>query len=257
LGGAQYLDHAGIVPADLYADPEGQGHEAIDGILAVGEKINYREEWYYYQANPRGQPGVTVLLTVDGATIAGGSDLLGNDHPIGWIRDYGGSRFFMYTGFHTDEAMNEQVLRQHVYQGLLYLAGYTGCMDPAYAEYNEKATRQGAASCLSPAGGGCMDVRATNYDPLAIVACDSCCIYEIGTSRRLESGKSIVITAERVSISDHSSHTIEVRSAKGRIMDLHRGEGTADYSLSQLERGLYFIRVTTPHRTVLKRVLRM
>ncbi len=77
------------------------------------------DEWYNYQANPRGN--VHVLATLSESTYTGGAD--GFDHPIAWYHDYDGGRAW-YTGLgHTDASYSEPLFLQHLLGGILYAAG--------------------------------------------------------------------------------------------------------------------------------------
>jgi cytochrome c len=76
----------------------------------------HTEEWYNFQANPRGN--VHVLATVDEATYTGGAD--GYDHPIAWFHDFDGGRAF-YTGLgSTVASYSEQLLLDHLLGGIRY-----------------------------------------------------------------------------------------------------------------------------------------
>jgi glucose/arabinose dehydrogenase/type 1 glutamine amidotransferase len=77
------------------------------------------DEWYNYQANPRGN--VHVLATLSESTYTGGAD--GFDHPIAWRHDYDGGRAW-YTGLgHTDSSFSEPLYREHLLGGILDAAG--------------------------------------------------------------------------------------------------------------------------------------
>ncbi len=77
------------------------------------------DEWYNYQANPRGD--VHVLATLDENTYTGGED--GFDHPISWCHNYDGGRSW-YTGLgHTSDTFSEPLFLDHLLGGILWAAG--------------------------------------------------------------------------------------------------------------------------------------
>ena len=77
------------------------------------------DEWYDYQANPRGK--VHVLATLNEKSYEGGQ--MGADHPIMWAHEYDGGRAF-YTGLgHTDASYTEPLFLQHVLGAIRWAAG--------------------------------------------------------------------------------------------------------------------------------------
>jgi cytochrome c len=79
------------------------------------------DEWYNFQANPRGK--VHVLASLDESTYAPGGGAMGADHPIAWCHYYRGGRSW-YTGMgHTNESFQEPGFRQHLAGGILWAAG--------------------------------------------------------------------------------------------------------------------------------------
>lgn len=94
------------------------------------------DEWYNYQANPRGD--VHVLATLDESTYSGGAD--GFDHPIAWYHDFDGGRAW-YTGLgHTNSTYSEPNFRQHLLGGILYAAGQTSADAGATIDDNYRIT---------------------------------------------------------------------------------------------------------------------
>ena len=68
------------------------------------------DEWYSFQANPRGD--VHVLATLDEQTYSGGT--MGADHPIAWCHNYEGGRSWYTAGGHTASAYSEPDFVDHI-----------------------------------------------------------------------------------------------------------------------------------------------
>ena len=108
-----------------------QSHPAVqEGTIKVADRVHpstthlparweRTDEWYNYQANPRGQ--VHVLAALDAGSFQGGD--MGHDHPISWCQNYEGGRSW-YTGLgHTPDTFEEPLFREHLLQGVRYAAG--------------------------------------------------------------------------------------------------------------------------------------
>jgi cytochrome c len=76
------------------------------------------DEWYDYQANPRGD--VHVLATLDETTYEDAT--MGSDHPIAWCQNYEGGRSWYTGGGHTKEAYAEPAFRRHLLGGIRWAA---------------------------------------------------------------------------------------------------------------------------------------
>lgn len=77
------------------------------------------DEWYNFQANPRGD--VQVLLTLDETSYGGGT--MGADHPIAWFHDFDGGRSFYTALGHTAASYTEPAFLDHLAGGILYALG--------------------------------------------------------------------------------------------------------------------------------------
>jgi glucose/arabinose dehydrogenase len=116
LVGAYFSNHPAIQQATIkVADTV---HPATAGLP---QRWVRTDEWYNYQANPRGR--VHVLATLDETTYSAGAGAMGFDHPIAWTQEFGGGRSF-YTGLgHTIASYSEPFFRQHLLGGIRYAAG--------------------------------------------------------------------------------------------------------------------------------------
>ena len=111
-----------------------ESHPAVQsGTIKVADRIHpstahlparweRTDEWYNYQANPRGN--VHILATLEESSYGGGN--MGHDHPISWCQTYQGGRSW-YTGLgHTAQTFEEPLYLQHILQGIRYAAGVIG-----------------------------------------------------------------------------------------------------------------------------------
>jgi sialidase-1 len=140
-------------------------------------------------------------------------------------------------------AYSSLVKMEHDLVGLLYETGGI-----AFQKFN--------LEWLGEAPMGCMDPLAINYDPLAMVACDSCCEYESSIMVRNKASEFLEITPEMVSIRRAGQYSITVVNAKSEMVLSGNGSGIGEYSLAHLEAGIYFIKVTALKDRKVERVLR-
>jgi type 1 glutamine amidotransferase len=80
-----------------------QTHPASFGLPLRWEHV---EEWYSFASDPRLDPDVHVLASVDEETYDPGEFALGRgakDHPIAWYKQYDGGRYFYTSLGHTYE----------------------------------------------------------------------------------------------------------------------------------------------------------
>ncbi|MEV6105187.1 ThuA domain-containing protein [Streptomyces sp. NPDC051940] len=85
------------------------------------ERWQRPEEWYNFDANPRGD--VHVLVTADETTYNPGSAAMGYDHPISWCRNTEGGRVWATAMGHDTPAYSEAFFRDHVVGGIKWAAG--------------------------------------------------------------------------------------------------------------------------------------
>jgi len=78
------------------------------------------DEWYNFRTNPRLDPNIRVLASLDESTYAGGTM---GDHPIAWCRGYAGGRAWYTAGGHTSESYSEPLFVAHLLGGIEYAAG--------------------------------------------------------------------------------------------------------------------------------------
>jgi len=114
LVGAYFKQHPAIQQATVKV--EDPAHPSTAGLPTTWSRT---DEWYDYQANPRGT--VHVLTSLDETTYTGGTN--GFDHPNTWCQDYDGGRSW-YTGLgHTKESFVEPDFLKLLLGGIQTAAG--------------------------------------------------------------------------------------------------------------------------------------
>ncbi|GAA2654908.1 ThuA domain-containing protein [Streptomyces aculeolatus] len=95
------------------------------------------EEWYNFDANPRGD--VHVLVTADETTYDPGSEAMGADHPISWCRDAEGGRVWATAMGHDAAAYGEAAFRDHIAGGVESAGGAAeaDCGPTTWSDYEK------------------------------------------------------------------------------------------------------------------------
>ncbi|MFI6597715.1 ThuA domain-containing protein [Nonomuraea sp. NPDC050536] len=114
LVGAYFKSHPAIQQATVTV--EDPAHPSTAGLPT---SWNRTDEWYDYQADPRGT--VHVLTSLNEKSYSGGT--MGVDHPNTWCQDYDGGRSW-YTGLgHTKESFTEPQFLNLLLGGIKTAAG--------------------------------------------------------------------------------------------------------------------------------------
>lgn len=112
LVGTWFTRHPHVQPATIHV--EDRGHPST---AHLGERWERVDEWYEFEANPRGR--VNVLLTVDEGSYEGAA--FGPDHPLAWYREIGAGRSFYTALGHTAESFAEPAFLAHLLGGITYV----------------------------------------------------------------------------------------------------------------------------------------
>jgi type 1 glutamine amidotransferase len=117
LVGTWFLSHPAVQQATVtVVDPT---HPSTVTLPAV---FTHVDEWYDFQTNVASNPLITVLLTVDESTYAGGS--MGPVHPIAWCQNGAGLGRSWYTAMGHDLATYSATFFQdHLLGGIQFAAG--------------------------------------------------------------------------------------------------------------------------------------
>ncbi len=116
LVGAYFNNHPSIQTADVVVAND--THPSSQGLPAVWTRT---DEWYNFQSNPRDNPNITVLATVDEPSYNGGN--MGADHPVIWYQPFAGGRSWYTALGHTPASYSDVLFLQHLLGGIKYAAG--------------------------------------------------------------------------------------------------------------------------------------
>ena len=126
LGGCDFNSDSEFLKAKLVVDPAAMNHPAVAGM---GKEFWYEADWTNHTRAVTGLPGLQVLLRVDESTYepvreyfkTRGGVAMGKDHPIAWIRDWGGGRFFYTELGHDIRSLDTDFGRQHLIEGIKWV----------------------------------------------------------------------------------------------------------------------------------------
>jgi type 1 glutamine amidotransferase len=127
LAGCDFDSDSLFEKAKVLVDPAAKEHPAVKGH---GDEFFYQADWTNHNQSVTGLPGVTVLLRVDESTYdpvrqyfkERGGKAMGKDHPIAWLREYGGGRFFYTELGHDLRSLDTAFGKQHVVEGVRWAA---------------------------------------------------------------------------------------------------------------------------------------
>jgi hypothetical protein len=183
LMGQPYTYFAGQGNGPVYVDTEARAHVYGGGNLPPGDSVMVNDEFYNYAGPVRGTPGTQIQLTTKRSRLPSNWSFEDFEHdedlPVAWIREYNGGRFALNGLFHTNQVTNtnSSSLRAFfdstIVGTMRFLAGYDGCTDSNYVEYNPKATHMAEGACVTPTFikvGSVADARGIRIDGLKIAA---------------------------------------------------------------------------------------
>lgn len=127
LAGCDFDSDSLFQNAKVVVDPAARNHPTVKG---QGDEFWYQADWTNHDKCVTGLPGVTVLLRVDESTYdpvrqyfkERGGKPMGKDHPIAWLREHGGGRFFYTELGHDLRSLNTPFGKQHVVAGVRWAA---------------------------------------------------------------------------------------------------------------------------------------
>ena len=127
LGGCDFDSDSEFLKAKVVVDPRAIDHPSVKGF---GSEFWYEADWTNHTVAVTGLPGVQVLLRVDESTYdpvrryfkEHNGKAMGEDHPIAWLREWDGGRFFYTELGHTVSSLNTKFGKQHIIEGLRWAA---------------------------------------------------------------------------------------------------------------------------------------
>lgn len=123
LGGCDFNSDSEFLKARVVVDPGAAGHPAVRGR---GPDFVYEADWTNHDRSVTGLPGLQVLLRVDESSYdpvrdyfkTRGGKPMGKDHPVAWIREWDGGRFFYTELGHDVRSVDTPFGRQHILEGI-------------------------------------------------------------------------------------------------------------------------------------------
>jgi type 1 glutamine amidotransferase len=119
LAGCDFNSDSVFSKAKIVVDPLSKNHPAVSGR---GPEFWYEADWTNHDKTVTGLPQTTVLLRVDESTYepvreyfkTRGGKPMGADHPIAWLRETGGGRFFYTELGHDLRSLDTDFGKQHI-----------------------------------------------------------------------------------------------------------------------------------------------
>src|SRR5690606_21375919 len=105
-----------------------------------------------------------------------------------------------------------------------FLAGYDGCTDSTYVEYNPKATHMATGACVNPT------------------------FIQVGS---LDGKEGIKLDALKIAFYQPRRLSVEICHMTGAEMAARRGEGPREYRFAEITKpGVYVVRIVTDNSKV-------
>jgi len=126
LVGCDFNSDSDFVKAKLIVDSKHKDHPTVKGY---GPEFYYTADWTNHDKSVTGLPGVKVLLRIDETSYdpvreyfkTRGGKPMGKDHPVSWIREFEGGRFFYTELGHEVKSLDTKFGQQHLMEGLRWI----------------------------------------------------------------------------------------------------------------------------------------
>jgi type 1 glutamine amidotransferase len=127
LGGCDFNSDSEFLEAMVTVEPSMRDHPTVRGH---GEKFKYTADWTNHTQSVTTLPGFKVLLRVDESTFepvrdyfkSRGGKAMGKDHPIAWLHENEGGRFFYTELGHDVRSLDTEFGRQHMIEAIKWAA---------------------------------------------------------------------------------------------------------------------------------------
>jgi hypothetical protein len=135
LGGCDFDSDSEYLKAKVVVDPAAKEHPVVQGH---GDSFWYTADWTNHTRTVTGLPGFQVLLRVDESTYdpvreffkKRNGKAMGKDHPVSWINENGGGRFFYTELGHDVRSLDTSFGRRHVTEAVRWAAGIKEMKQP-------------------------------------------------------------------------------------------------------------------------------
>lgn len=127
LAGCDFNSDSEFLKAKVTVDPKMKNHPTVKGF---GDGFSYTADWTNHTRTVTGLPGFKVLLRVDETTFdpvrdyfkTRGGKAMGKDHPIAWLHQNDGGRFFYTELGHDVRSLETKFGRRHVIEAIKWAA---------------------------------------------------------------------------------------------------------------------------------------
>jgi len=127
LAGCDFNSDSKFLQARVTVDSSSKDHPSVSGM---GESFKYKADWTNHDRSVTGLPGFKVLLRVDESTFepvrdyfkTRGGKAMGKDHPIAWLHENEGGRFFYTELGHDVQSLDTKFGRQHIVEAIKWAA---------------------------------------------------------------------------------------------------------------------------------------
>lgn len=128
LAGCDFDSDSEFLQAKVVVDPAAMNHPSVKG---QGKSFHYWADWTNHDRSVTGLKGFKVLLRVDESSYAPVREYflkrdgkaMGKDHPIAWLHENGGGRFFYTELGHDVRSLDTEFGRQHIREAIKWAAG--------------------------------------------------------------------------------------------------------------------------------------
>lgn len=127
IAGCDFNSDSEFLEAEVQVDPEEKNHPTV---LGFGPTFQYKADWTNHTRTVTGLPGFRVLLRVNESTFepvrdyfkTRGGKAMGKDHPIAWLHENDGGKFFYTELGHDVRSLETKFGRQHIVEAIKWAA---------------------------------------------------------------------------------------------------------------------------------------
>ena len=127
IAGCDFNSDSEFLKATVMVDPVMKEHPTVRG---QPDRFEYSADWTNHTQSVTGLSGFKVLLRVDEKTYepvrdhfkTRGGRAMGEDHPIAWLHENGGGRFFYTELGHDVRSLETPFGRQHITEAIKWAA---------------------------------------------------------------------------------------------------------------------------------------
>ena len=127
IAGCDFNSDSEFLKATVMVDPVMKDHPTIRG---QADRFEYSADWTNHTRSVTDVPGFKVLLRVDEKTYepvrehfkTRGGRAMGEDHPVAWLHENGGGRFFYTELGHDIRSLDTPFGRQHITEAIKWAA---------------------------------------------------------------------------------------------------------------------------------------